>query len=294
MTGVQTCALPISEAPIGGMFPRYWRAYDANYGAGDRVDQVLRWLDLPVSERPTFITLYFSDTDAAGHDDGPDSQAMRDAVVRVDGYLGRLLQGLERRALADRVNVVVLSDHGMAPVSSDRVVVVDDYVSLDDVEIIDIDPTLGIFPRPGKDAEVFRALVNAHPRLRVFRREMTPEAWHYRDHPRIPPIVGVADEGWQVLRRSTMAGIRAGRIRAAGGQHGYDPAAMSMRGLFVAAGPAFRRGVTVPAFENVHVYNALAHLQGVAPAPNDGDPDVVKAWFSDAHVDDAAPARGAP
>jgi hypothetical protein len=44
-----------------------------------------------------------------------------------------------------------------------------------------------------------------------------------------------------------------------------------MRGLFVAAGPAFREGVTVPAFENIHVYNALAVVLGVMPAPNDGD-----------------------
>lgn len=265
-----------SEAPIGGVLPRYTTAYDASYPGNDRVDQVLRWLDLPNPERPTFITLYFSDTDTAGHRDGPDSQTVRDAIMRADGYLGRLLRGLERRALADRVNIVVVSDHGMAPVSSERVVVLDDYISLDDVEIVDINPTLGIFPRPGKDDAVFRALVNAHPRLKVYRPGTTPEQWHYRDHPRIPPIVGVADEGWQVLRRATVAAMRAGGIRSAGGQHGYDPAVMSMRGLFVAAGPAFGQGVTVPAFENVHVYNALAQILGVPPAPNDGDPAVAR------------------
>lgn len=268
---------PGSEAPIGGELPRYWKAYDASYPPNDRVDQVLQWLDLPAAERPTFVTLYFSDTDRAGHDDGPDSPAVRDAIMRVDGYLGRLMRGLERRALTDRVNIVVVSDHGMAPVSSDRVVVLDDYISLDDVEIVDINPTLGIFPRPGKDDTVFRALVNAHPRLKVYRRGTTPEPWHYRDHPRIPPIVGVVDEGWQVLGRTTVAGMLARRVRPVGGQHGYDPAAMSMRGVFVAAGPAFRRGVTVPAFENVHVYNALAQALGVTPARNDGDPAIARA-----------------
>jgi predicted AlkP superfamily pyrophosphatase or phosphodiesterase len=110
----------------------------------------------------------------------------------------------------------------------------------------------------------------------VYRRSTTPERWHYRDHQRIPPIVGVADEGWQVLRRATVDGMLARRIRPAGGQHGYDPAAMTMRGVFVAAGPAFRQGVTVPAFENVHVYHALAHILGVTPAPNDGDPAVAR------------------
>lgn len=265
-----------TEAPIGGVLPRYWKAYDENFPPNDRVDQVLQWLELPAAERPTFVMLYFSDTDSAGHDDGPDSQAVRDAIVRADGYLGRLLRGLEQRGLTERVNIVVVSDHGMAEVSPDRVVVLDDYISLEDVEISDINPGVGLFPKSGKEEQVYRALVNAHPRLHVYRRDMTPETWHYRDHPRIPPIVGVADEGWQVLRRSTMAEIRAGRISAARGQHGYDPALMSMRGVFVAAGPAFKRGVTVPAFENIHIYNALAQVLGVTPAANDGDPAVAR------------------
>lgn len=268
---------PGSEAPIAGMWPRYWLPYDDDRPGDARVDQVLEWLDLPPAERPTFLTLYFEDTDTAGHDDGPESQAVREAIMREDAYLGRLLQGLERRSLIDRVNLIVLSDHGMAAVNNERVVVVDDHVSLDDLEIIDINPTLGIVPKPGKGEEVYRALANAHPRLKVYRREQTPAQWHYRDHPRIPPIVGVVDEGWQVLRRNTVVEILARRIRGAGGTHGYDPSrARSMRGLFVAAGPAFRRGATVDAFENIHIYNALAQILGVPPAKNDGNPAVAR------------------
>ena len=267
---------PGSEAPIQGVLPKYWTPYDGNRPADSRVDRVLEWLDLPARDRPRFITVYFEDADRAGHEEGPDSQAVREAVMRADAHLGRLLRGLERRGLADRVNVVVVSDHGMASVDSERVVVVDDYISLADVEIVDINPTLALVPKPGKEEPVFRALEKAHPRLKVYRRETTPEGWHYRDHPRVPPIVGVADEGWQVLRRSTVDQLRTGRIRAAGGQHGYDPDVMSMRAMFVAAGPAFRRGVTVPAFENVHIYNALAQVLRVTPASNDGGTEIAR------------------
>jgi predicted AlkP superfamily pyrophosphatase or phosphodiesterase len=267
---------PGSEAPIHGTLPRYWTPYDGNRPANARIDQVLEWLDLPERDRPQFITVYFEDADRAGHNDGPDSPELRDAVTRADGYLGRLLRGLERRGLTDKVNVVVLSDHGMAPVSVDRVIVVDDYISRDDAEIVDINPTLALIPKPGREESVFRALENAHPRLHVYRREATPERWHYRDHPRIPPIIAVADEGWQVLRRSTVTDLRSKRIRPAGGQHGYDPQVMSMRALFVAAGPAFRRGVTVPAFENIHIYNTLAQILRVTPAPNDGGTEVAR------------------
>jgi predicted AlkP superfamily pyrophosphatase or phosphodiesterase len=263
-----------SEAPIGGVLPHLWKAYDSTYPGEGRVDLLLQWLDLPAPERPTFIMVYFSDVDEAGHASGPESQAVRDAVGRVDGYLGRLLRGLESRGLTDRVNVAVVSDHGMAAVSLDRTIILDDYVSLDDMVVSDLNPTVGVFPKPGKENAVYEALIDAHPRLRLYRRTETPAAWHYRDHPRIPPIIGVMDEGWQILRRATLDAIREGRARPSGGQHGYDPALTSMRGVFAAAGPAFKQGVTVPPFENVHLYNTFARVLGVTPAPNDGGADV--------------------
>ena len=262
---------PGSEAPIDGMYPRYWKPFDDSYPPDDRVDQALQWLELPPGERPHFITLYFSDVDSAGHSFGPDSTEVQEAVRRVDGYLGRLLKGLEARGLTSAVNVVVVSDHGMAAVDSSRVVVVDDYVSAADVDVVDINPTLGLFTKDGKADEVYAALEKAHPRLRVYRRESTPEQWHYRDHPRIPPIVGVADEGWQVVRRATVDAFRAGKIAGDRGNHGYDPNLMSMRGIFIAAGPAFRAGATIDAFQNIHIYNALAAALRVAPGGNDGD-----------------------
>ena len=79
---------------------------------------------------------------------------MRDAVSRVDGYLGRLLQGLERRGIHDHINIVITSDDGLSETNVDRVVVLDDYINLDDVEVIDINPTLGLLPKPGREDTV--------------------------------------------------------------------------------------------------------------------------------------------
>jgi predicted AlkP superfamily pyrophosphatase or phosphodiesterase len=266
---------PGSEASIKGTPLRYWKPYDSAFPAADRVDAGLAWLEKPRPERPSLITLYFEDADTAGHATGPDSQDTRDAIGRLDGYLGRLLRGLERRNLLNQVNIVLVSDHGMAAVDNRRVVVVDDYVPLDDIDIVDINPTLSVVPKPGKEDAVYGALTHA-PHLSAYRRTETPASWHYRDHPRIPPIVAVADEGWQVLRRSTVDQIAARKIRGEGGAHGYDPKFRSMHGIFIAAGPAFKRGARVPAFENIHLYDALAQVLGVPPAPNDGDPAVAR------------------
>ena len=267
---------PGSEAPHGGVMPTYWQPYEDNRPANARIDRILSWLDQPAALRPTFLTLYFEDTDSAGHQYGPDSSQVHDAIIRDDAYIGRLLAGLTRRGIADRVNIVVVSDHGMTAVDDMRVIVADDFLSVDDVVISDINPTLGVFPTAGKENEVYRRLAKA-PHLKVFKREETPERWHYRDHPRVPPIIAVADEGWQVLRRSTVSAIAARTIRGQRGTHGYDPQLLSMRAIFIAAGPAFRRGAAVAPFENVSIYSVLAKVLRVTPPPNDGDPSVGRA-----------------
>jgi predicted AlkP superfamily pyrophosphatase or phosphodiesterase len=277
-TGQKSAPLfwPGSEAPHGGTMPTYWQPYEENRPANARIDQILSWLDQPAAQRPTFLSLYFEDTDAAGHQNGPDSPEVHDAIIRDDGYIGRLVDGLTRRGIADRVNIVVVSDHGMTAVDDTRVIVADDYLPVDDVIISDINPTLGVFPKAGKESDVYRRLAHAHPHLKVFKREDTPASWHYRDHPRVPPIFGVADEGWQVLRRATVAAIAARTIRGQRGTHGYDPQLMSMRAIFIAAGPAFKNGVTVPAFENVSIYDVLAKILRTTPPANDGDPAVAR------------------
>ena len=176
--GLRTGTLfwPGSEARIHGVRPTHWRAYDESMRGTARVDEVLRWLDLPEGRRPAFVTLYFEDTDSAGHRNGPNSDAARQAISRVDGYVGRLVRGLERRGLLSSTNLIVLSDHGMADVVPDRVVRLSDHIALDDVEIVDISPTLGLIPKAGREDAVYRALATASPHLRVYRRADTPVA----------------------------------------------------------------------------------------------------------------------
>jgi predicted AlkP superfamily pyrophosphatase or phosphodiesterase len=267
---------PGSEAPIGGRRPTYWTPYEQDRPNSERVDQVLAWLDLPAAERPAFITLYMSDVDGAGHSFGPDSPELQRALERVDDVLGRLLRGLERRRMLDTIDIVVTSDHGMAETSRQRVVFIDDVVNAPDGEIVDMNPTLGMWPRPGREEAVYRKLVTAHPRLTVYRRADTPAHWHYRRHERIAPLVGVVDEGWSIMRRASVIDAFARSIRRIGGNHGYDPRVQSMHALFVAAGPSFKQNVVVAPFENVHVYNVMCRALGIEPSPNDGDPEVAR------------------
>jgi predicted AlkP superfamily pyrophosphatase or phosphodiesterase len=257
---------PGSEAAIGGVRPSEWAPYDGTMPNEQRVDRLLEWLDRPIDRRPALLMTYFSDVDDAGHRHGPDSSEVTEALVRVDRAIGRLLAGLDARGLTGAVNVVLVSDHGMATTSRDRVIVLSDYLDLASVDVVDANPNLAIVPKTVTADEVYARLARAHPHLHVYRKADAPSHWRFT-HPRVPPIVGIADEGWSIVREPIPAANRFSL-----GNHGYDPRVRAMHGLFLASGPAFRRGAVVPPFDSVDVYGVLARVLGVTPVPNDGNP----------------------
>src|SRR5688572_29310854 len=138
---------PGSEAPIGGLRPTYWRPFDTTVANGARVQQVLDWLSLPPDQQPSLVTLYFSDVDQSGHDAGPESPEVLAAARHLDEALGALVSGVEKLQLMDRTTFVVVSDHGMSQLSDSRVVFLDDYVDVSDVDVIDLTPMLALVPR---------------------------------------------------------------------------------------------------------------------------------------------------
>jgi len=264
---------PGSEAEIGGIRPTYWYEYDHDLPHTDRINQVLAWLDLPPDRRPIFITLSFPDTDDQGDRFGPDSQELATAIARVDSTLGTLFEGLMERGFMEEINIVVASDHGMAAIDSTRVIFIDDYIDLNQAGVIDWSPVLGLRPPKEVREDIYEALKTAHPHLQAFRREEMPSRLHYSTHHRIPHLIGIADEGWSI---TSHAFYDRDPSHFSGGAHGYDNRYPSMHGIFIARGPAFENGLKVPPFQNIHIYNLIARVLGLKPAPNDGSLDSVK------------------
>ncbi len=265
---------PGSEAEITGVRPSFWEPFDGNVRNAERIDQVLSWLDLPNAERPTFVTLYFEDVDTGAHDHDPEGSAgVNAAIAAVDSAVALLLDGLERRSLEDDVDLIIVSDHGMAQTSANRVIFIDDFVDLDVAKVIDWSPVLQLRPADSLVEGVYRSLVGAHPHLAVYRREEIPQRLHYRSHRRIAPIVGIADEGWTITSRGWY-GIRP--QPEIGGAHGYDPASPSMGGVLLAAGPSFAVGVEARPVQSIHLYSLFCHILGLEPSPNEGTLDSVR------------------
>ncbi len=262
-----------SEASIGGRQPDEWHRFSKDFSIGQRLQTVLGWFDPPAEQWPRIATLYFEHVDVTGHSFGPGSVEQLAAASEVDTALGDLFAGLQARGLGDRINLIVVSDHGMAAASNERVIYLEDLVDSNAIRVITAGEVVAIQPVAGHEAQVDAALLGRHGALQCWRREDLPPEWHYGTHSRIPAIVCQADEGWKVYSRPSFS--RWGNT-VKPGSHGYAPELPSMRATFIANGPAFRSGVQIQPFDNVDVYSLLARLLGLEPAANDGSIDALR------------------
>ena len=263
---------PGSEAPIGGVMPDRWMQYEQNLSDEQRIALVAELFARAESAWPDFTTMYWHQVDTDGHRHGPDSKEIRVTVENVDRALGQLRDRLRELGALDTLNVIVVSDHGMSQVSPDRVVYLEDYIDLTTVDTIDSSPNIAIFPKTASVDEIYQKLQGKHPHLKVYRPGDYPARLQFGTHPRVPPIYAMVDDGWSIWPAR-----RPGRSGPAGGTHGYDNAVDSMQGLFVAAGPAFNRGMRVERFRSVDVYELMCEILDLTPRPNDGSRQAARA-----------------
>lgn len=262
---------PGSEASINGVQPTRWKEYDGSVENFARIDTVISWLDAEGGVNADFATLYFSDIDNRGHAYGPSSPEVDEAVSEADSLLGYLLNEISNRGLEDRLNVIIVSDHGMAELSGEKVIFLDDMIELNDVEMIDWTPVAMLRPDSGKKQEVYQILKENEENYRVYLKEDLPQEYGFTNHYRIPDIIMIADVPYLITSRSFFEGREM-----MGGAHGYDFRSPEMAAVFYAKGPAFNQGDTISAFSAIHLYELMAHLLNIKPAKNDGSLDSVK------------------
>lgn len=263
--GIRTATMfwPGSEAAIQGVRPTQWRRFDGKVSANDRVDTVLGWLEQPMSSRPAFLTLYFDEVDHAGHEYGPDMPQTTQAAANVDAAIGRLRDGLTARNI--KANIVIVSDHGMAAMSRQRVIRLDQIVPGSGYRVITSGTYAGLEAKPGQENMLSAALLKPHDHMQCWRKEDIPARFHYGKNARVPSFICLAEVGWQIA-----VNAKAAEKTSAGG-HGYDNLAPEMQAIFIAAGPSFKSGIVVAPFDNVDVYPLVMTLIGVKPLPSDGE-----------------------
>lgn len=268
--GIPTAPLfwPGSEAPIGGSYPSRWAPYDDDLPYKARVDSVLHWLQMEDDSAPGFMTLYFSKVDTYGHRYGPESDSVAVAVEEIDGHIGYLTEELGSKEMMDDLNIIIVSDHGMASVSNERVILLDNLISLNDVEIVDLAPVTAIRTSENNKMTIYEQLKASEEHFSVYLKNEIPNRWHYKNHRRVQDITVVAEPGYTI---TTTERMQSGRFP--GGNHGYAPESPEMRSFFLASGPDFKDGYRSDSFQSIHLYELMANLLQIEPAPNDGTID---------------------
>jgi alkaline phosphatase D len=255
-----------SEAPVMGIQPDHWSSYDGSVPYSSRVDSVITWLSLPVKERPRFITLYFDEPDATSHSFGPVSHETDSVVTYLDGVFGDLMHQIGSLKIGKRVNVILVSDHGMGEVSNDRLVNLSTIIPQKYIEYINgSNPVYLIDPVEGFQDSIL-TILNTTTGVKGYSAATMPEHYHYGKSSRFPGIVAEADSSWSIAASDRSDYYISGR-----GAHGYDPANRDMHGIFYADGPSFKDGYTTSTIKNIDVYNLICKILRIEPAPNDGD-----------------------
>jgi len=171
----------------------------------------------------------------------------RTTINDVDKMLDELFTGLEKRNLTQVVNVVVVSDHGMATTSTKRLIQLDDLIDLDLIEHIDGWPLYGLRPKdPANLQGLYDKLASeaaGSSAFDVYLRDVNmPERYHFSNNHRIAPLWIVPKTGWAIVTKDEFNVQEAKAkdlIYHPRGLHGYDHEHPLMRAIFVARGPSF-------------------------------------------------------
>jgi predicted AlkP superfamily pyrophosphatase or phosphodiesterase len=258
-----------SEAPIQNMRPSHWKSYDGSIPNEARIDTVLKWMTRE-QDPVEFGTLYFSFVDSQGHRYGPDSEEVIEAIEQADELVGYLMEKLESN---ESINLMIVSDHGMIEVSPSKKVTLDDFIDVNKIEIIAYSPALMFNVEGEGEQEVFESLKKNEENFKVYLKENIPNRYHLKNNSRVPEILMVADEGYTINTKQFFES--RGSDYPSGGAHGFDNANPKMDAIFVAYGPAFNEEVKLGRFENIHLYEVMAKILNIEPAPNDGNFDAV-------------------
>ena len=267
MQGVKAATYfwPESDARFNGMLPDYFYHYSKHSDYQKRVDQIIQWLSLPKAQRPRLVISYFSLVDSMGHEYGPDAQQTYDAVQQLDSLMADLHTRL--KALDENINLVIVSDHGMASVDPSMSIKIDSLPKDDNFMVQNTGPRVLYYAKPNSKADIkgfSKKLAKAADGRYIVLTDQQKRDYHYDKGPRVGDIV-LQTTAPRVFTDSKMASYL--------GTHGYAYTD-DMAATFIATGPAFKRHVQLDEVNNLDVYPLIAKLLGLkilSPIDSDGE-----------------------
>lgn len=246
-----------SESAIHGKRPTYYYNYNDKISIDRRIQAVGEWLRLPEERRPHFITFYFPEVDYAGHNYGPDAEETGNAVQWVDAAIGKLDSVVRASGLP--VSFVFVSDHGMTKIDPGNVMRLPKCIDTSQFIVPYGNATVHLYAKNETDIlPQYELLKKEKGLFQVYLKKDIPAHWKY----------GATDDKFNRIGDILLVAEPPAIFNPSGnpmspGKHGYDNRHPDMHASFMAWGPAFRQGIELEGFSNVHVYPMIARILGL-------------------------------
>lgn len=272
-----------SDLPDATVLPDYYYKFGKGGNSEDKIDQVIQWLQLPAEERPHLITVYFGFPDSFSHEYGPWGEKTKESVLVADSLLGDLMKRVDKLNLP--VNTIIVSDHGLSElkIKSNSII---DYKKLVDIsnpyfEFVPSGATMQIYAKDStKIDSLYHNLKLKEAGFKVFKKSEFPENWHYENNSRIGDIIVLANKGFYIPRDDQKKSFENLPLGSVTGVHGYDPYVnKDMQGIFYAIGPNVKKGVEIPAFQNIDIYPFIAMILQLELPKIDGNKKTLERIF---------------
>ncbi|UZD24158.1 ectonucleotide pyrophosphatase/phosphodiesterase [Algoriphagus halophytocola] len=262
-----------SEADVQGVRPSYYYPYDGRVSNLTRVTEVFKWLEMPAEKRPSMITLYFSDMDDIGHRYGPNNDEQLGARLKqLDYELGALFEGL--KSYDEHINVIIVSDHGMMEVPLGNYLNLSELTEGIPARVVNNGALAHLYlENPSDKQKVIKQLEKSTLPIHITDVDHKENYQDLLYKSRIGDILIIPDRDYYLAWETTLNRLNENADRLdteVFGEHGYSPAYKDMHAIFYANGPAFKSGMEIETFQNIHVYPLICKILGL-PIPKDID-----------------------
>ena len=289
--GIKTAVYFWPESEALGKTPTYNIPFNKTDSNKARFDQIIKWLQLPLEQRPHFIATYFSTVDSAGHRYGPDSNELINTVKEIDLLIGNFVTQLSA-IVAQEVNVIIVSDHGMLKKNRKKVVkpsMIFNQKNIDLIEsktltVIRNDTQLYIYftgekadtIQPSKVLKSIKNNPHFNVLFQVYTKKGYPEHWQLNHANELVPDIIV-----EALPPATFVKENYDSKSANIGTHGYDPKNQkNLMGIFIASGPNIVKRTEIEPFENIHIFPFLSQVFSLeTPTAIDGKSAVLAPYI---------------
>ncbi|XP_022180021.1 ectonucleotide pyrophosphatase/phosphodiesterase family member 5-like isoform X2 [Myzus persicae] len=258
---------PGSEFAYQNKYPTYIQKYNRSLPWSDRIDIIMSWIK-DKNKPANLVYAYFDEPDHIAHLKGIYSQETTNQIVRADVTLKYILDQISQEKLENKINLIILSDHGMDTITYERMIHLDNYVSNDTYKIIKSGPNAFIHPNPNKFDEIYKNLsivANTSKIFGVYKKDELPDRWHMKNNSRLTDIIYLLAKPeyafWDIYYEYILNGTTKEKFKV--GAHGYDNEEPHMRALFMASGPAFKKNYTAVQFDNVDLYPLISRIAGL-------------------------------